>query len=79
MAEVMQDLDSAAEDVGIERAAPTVDMDSLIYSGMQRALRIMHTNGQAMDQLLMTQFTACWIDAFVVGLNFEKRRQERLS
>jgi hypothetical protein len=73
----MQDLDAAAEDVGIERAAPVVDMDSLIYSAMQRALRIMRFNGQA-DQTLHTQFTACWIDAFVIGLNFQKRRQEKL-
>jgi hypothetical protein len=78
MSLIMQDLDAASEDVGIERAAPTVDMESLIYAAMQRALRIMLHNGQS-DQELMTQFTACWIDAFVIGLNFEKRRREQLS
>lgn len=79
MSEVLQDLDRAAEDVGIERTAGTVDMDSLGYVAVQRAIRIMATNEQVPTERALAQIAACWIDAFVTGLNFQKRRNNSQS
>ena len=80
MSEVMLDLDDAATDVGIDRTVGTddVDMESLLYSAMQRALRIIMQNGDAPDPKNMTQFSACWIDAFVIGMHFHKRKAKKL-
>ena len=66
MAEVVQDLDDAATDVGIERTIP-VDIESLSYMAIQRGLRVT-------DKTTIEPFAVAWIDGFTAGLNFQKRR-----
>lgn len=67
MAEVVQDLDAAALDVGVERTIP-VDIHSLSYMAVQRGLRVPNRD-------CIETFGVAWIDGFAAGMNFQKRRE----
>jgi hypothetical protein len=70
MAECVQDLDAAADDgVSYERIIGPVDIRSLTYMATQRALRINVPGG-----LTLAYAGAGWIDGFMAGVNFQKRR-----
>lgn len=69
MAEVVQDLDAAGEDVGIERTLP-VDPESISYFAFQRGLRVPNEPPQIV-------FPIAWIDGFAAGYFFHKRQAEK--
>lgn len=74
MAEAVQDLDSAAEDVGFERTVATAaDMESLIYMAQQRLLRS-EMQGGASDEV---KKIALWCDGFMLGQQFAKLKAKR--
>ncbi|MEI7780347.1 MAG: hypothetical protein WCJ18_00305 [Planctomycetota bacterium] len=73
MAEVVQDLDAAADDgVALERIIGAVDGESLAYVASQRALRI--GSGKSLEAVAETG--AAWIDGFMAGVNFHKRKNQ---
>lgn len=73
MAEVVQDLDSAADDgTAMERIIGQIDLESLAYVASQRILRIPGATAAQAATL-----GAQWIDGFMTGVNFNKRRTER--
>ena len=84
LCEVVQDFDAASDDgFGIGRLAKT-DESSLIYMALQRALRIdpaviFNRPGDTAlpAQARMTAIAAAaWIDGFVAGQNYGKRKSE---
>lgn len=73
MAECVQDVDAAADDgVAIERIIGKVDMKSLAYMASQRALRM----GTA-TRHPTAAVGAGWIDGFMAGVNFQKRKSSQ--
>lgn len=74
IAEVVQDLDDAADDVGLNRTVD-VDGDSLVYAAWQRALRMRSIVTEKEEHKL----AAAWIDGFATGLNFQRRRDQNSS
>lgn len=82
MAEVVQDLDSAADDgLGLERLA-LADPDSMAYMGIQRAMRIANPDPSRMAMDGRTARTvetigAAWMDGFVAGMEFQRRKDKR--
>ena len=74
IAEVVQDLDAAAEDVGMNRTID-VDSDSLVYAAWQRALRMRSIVTQKEEH----KTAAAWIDGFAAGFNFQRRRNKKDS
>jgi hypothetical protein len=73
MAEVVQDLDSAADDgTAMERIIGRIDLESLAYVASQRILRI--PGATLADAATLG---AQWIDGFMAGVNFNKRKTER--
>lgn len=70
LCECVQDLDTAAEDVRLERILDNVDQHSLAYVATQRALRAL---GVADRQVALS---ATWIDGFTAGMLFQRRRSE---
>lgn len=76
MAEVVQDLDSAADDsAGFNRlVSPLVDPESLTYMASQRGLRASYATPNGGDQVMLA---AAWLDGFVAGALFTKIKTER--
>lgn len=75
MAEVVQDLDSAADDgTNFERlVAPIVDPASLAYMASQRGLRaytMLSGGGQV-------RLSAAWLDGFIAGAMYQKRKADQ--
>lgn len=70
MAEVVQDLDYASEDVGLERTL-AVDAESVTYMALQRGVRVPEGRPR------LETFAVAWIDGFAAGMNFQKRKAER--
>jgi hypothetical protein len=71
MAECVQDVDAAADDgIAMERIIGKVDMNSLAYMASQRALRL----GRGVDPRVTAAIGAGWLDGFMAGVNFQKRR-----
>lgn len=69
LAAVLQDFDSAADDgTSFARlASPVIDPESLVYMASQRAMRAAElTDG--------VQLKAAWMDGFMAGALFQKRR-----
>jgi hypothetical protein len=76
MAECVQDVDAAADDgIAMERIIGKVDMRSLAYMASQRALRIKIPPGG----LTVAAAGAGWIDGFMAGVNFQKRRSVEIT
>lgn len=71
MAEVVQDLDAAAEDgMSADRIVGDLDMASVAYMASQRVLRAQNLlKGSAMAPL--------WFDAFVIGVMYQRRKDQR--
>lgn len=72
MSAVMQDLDAAADDkIAIDRIiGNTVDLPSLEYMSVYRV-----ANGLPMMKVNpLAVMGASWIDGFMAGLNFQKRK-----
>lgn len=68
MAEVIQDLDSAADDgLPADRIVADLDLSAVAYIAKQRALR-------AQNMLKGHQVAPTWFDAFVVGVMFQRRK-----
>ncbi len=81
MAEVVQDLDAAADDgVAMERIIGKIDIESLAYVASQRISRM---PGWGTPEPLRVQQAAAlggaWVDGFMAGINFNKRRTERMN
>lgn len=77
MAEIVQDMDAAAEDkVGLQRIIGDIDLQSLAYVAEQRAMRA--AMWAKSDPLAsadpIAQLGGMWIDAFKAGVEFQKRR-----
>lgn len=72
LCEIVQDYDSAADDgATVEQLVnPVVDLESLLYTAEQRALR---ASKALRDPFLALQ--AMWLDAFIVGALYQKRKQ----
>lgn len=75
MAEIVQDLDSAADDgTKLDRlVSPIVDTASLAYMASQRGLRaytMLSGGGQV-------RLSAAWLEGFVAGAMYLKRKTER--
>lgn len=68
MAEVMQDFDQAADEGADFDRLVGVDTESLFYGATQRSLRI--PVGTPVTQ----HASAAWIDGFVLGMNFQRRK-----
>lgn len=69
MAEVVQDLDNAADDgLSADRIVADLDMTSVAYMAEQRALR-----AQAGGMVP----AALWFDAFVMGVMFQRRKSSK--
>ena len=67
MAAIVQDLDAAADDgIAMERIIGAIDGESLAYVANQRALR--------MGGGILTG--AAWLDGFIAGANFNKRKNQ---
>jgi hypothetical protein len=78
MAECVQDVDAAADDgLAMERIVGKVDMHSLAYMASQRVLRIAgRITGLASGER-KAALGATWIDGFMAGVNFQKRRDSK--
>lgn len=79
LAEIVQDFDSAADDgTKFDRlVAPIVDIPSLTYVAEQRALRMQMADNPLIVQSAQTRMIklqAAWIDGFVAGASFHKRK-----
>lgn len=73
MAEIVQDLDAAADDrIALERILGPVDAASLAYMAEQRGLRAAMFLSRDRMNLAMA---AAWVDAFKAGMEFQKRRK----
>ncbi len=80
MAEVVQDLDAAADDgVAMERIIGKIDIDSLAYVASQRISRLPNIWGTPASQQAQqaAALGGAWVDGFMAGINFNKRRTER--
>jgi hypothetical protein len=80
MAEVVQDLDAAADDgVAMERIIGKIDIDSLAYVASQRISRLPNIWGTPESQQVQqaAALGGAWVDGFMAGINFNKRRTER--
>jgi hypothetical protein len=74
MAECVQDVDAAADDgIALERIIGKVDMESLAYVASLRALRMKFRPGDPRAGTTAA-IGAVWIDGFIAGVNFQKRR-----
>lgn len=77
MAEVVQDLDTASDD-GTSFArlvGPLVDPQSIAYMAQQRGLRaytMLKGGGE-------TRMAATWLDGFIAGMLYQKRKTERAT
>jgi hypothetical protein len=70
LAEVVQDLDAAAEDgTTMEKIIGKIDLESLAYVASQRILRL-----PGMTKVQAASLGGAWIDGFMAGVNFNKRR-----
>ena len=75
MAEVVQDMDAAADEGNFDRIIrPVVDMESLAYVAEQRAMRVV---GPLASQEVYVKLQAAWLDAFIAGALYQKRKMER--
>ncbi len=71
MAEIVQDLDAAADDgLSMQRIIGPVDAKSLAYMAGQRGLRAKGLI--AFDP--RAALGAAWLDGFMAGVNFQKRK-----
>jgi hypothetical protein len=80
MAEVVQDLDAAADDgVAMERIIGKIDIESLAYIASQRISRLPDIWGTPASQQVQqaAALGGAWVDGFMAGINFNKRRTER--
>lgn len=68
MAEVVQDLDAAADDgMVLDRIVADLDATAVAYMAQQRALRAgMDLSGAAL-----------WIDAFVLGVMYQRQKDQK--
>lgn len=73
MSAIVQDIDAASEDVGFERTIGNVDPESLCYVAEQRALRVRLAQ-QIRSQGEVEALAAAWIDGFVAGREFNRRK-----
>lgn len=74
MAEVVQDLDAAAEDgVPIETIVANLDLPSLAYMASQRGLRAYNLPLDGWT----TKLSAAWFEAFVMGVMYQRRKDQR--
>lgn len=73
MSECVLELDAAADDgVAMERIVGKIDMKSLAYMASQRALR-----GTGLVKFSpVAALGGSWVDGFMAGVNFQKRRSE---
>jgi hypothetical protein len=70
LAEVVQDLDAAADDgTAMETIIGKIDLESLAYVASQRILRL-----PGMTKVQAATLGGSWIDGFMAGVNFNKRR-----
>ena len=73
LAEVVQDLDAAADDgIAIERIIGQIDLDSLAYTAYQRVMRAAQVPSSP------ETLGATWVDGFMAGVNFQKRKTDRV-
>lgn len=74
MAEVVQDLDAAADDgLPFERIVSDLDMASVSYMATQRVLRAQTLlKGSARHAML-----PLWFEAFVMGVMYQRRKDQR--
>jgi len=78
MAECVQDVDTAADDgLAMERIIGKVDMKSLAYMASQRALRMKVAQSPVGFPMQTAAIGAGWIDGFMAGVNFQKRRSSQ--
>ena len=71
MSEVVLDLDAAADDkIAMERIIGGIDLASLAYMSTGR---VVHGLGMVKANPVAAM-GGCWIDGFMAGLNFQKRR-----
>jgi hypothetical protein len=76
MAEVLQDLDAAADDsVDMDRIIGNIDMESLAYVAHQRALRVQGS----WPTITLATIGGTWVDGFIAGRNFQKRQAKKDS
>jgi hypothetical protein len=76
----VQDLDAAADDgVAMERIIGKIDIDSLAYVASQRISRLPNIWGTPESQQVeqTAALGGAWVDGFMAGINFNKRRTER--
>lgn len=81
LAEIVQDFDSAADDgTQFDRLVkPIVDVESLTYVAEQRVLRMQMAINPLIAQSPAAQSAkigGAWIDGFVAGALFQKRRMK---
>lgn len=78
LAAVVQDFDSATDDgTAFDRlVSPIIDTESLIYVAQQRALRASMANPLTGRRPIIDEvkLAAVWIDAFVAGAMYAKRK-----
>jgi hypothetical protein len=74
MAEVVQDLDAAAEDrVPIETIVKDLDKTSVAYVALQRALRAQTMlPGGPRDAM-----APLWFEGFIMGVMYQRRKDQR--
>lgn len=77
LAEVVQDLDTAAVDgLTIERISD-VDVESIAYVAIERGKRIAAIEHGSLSPCAAAILAGgAWIDGFVTGVNFQKRRAQ---
>lgn len=74
MAEVIQDLDTAAEDgVSIESIVKDLDLPSVAYMGTQRGLRAYHLPVDGWT----TKLSTAWFEAFIMGVMYQRRKDQQ--
>ena len=78
MAEVVQDLDAAADDeLTIERISD-VDVNSMGYVALQRGKRLAAAESNLNVPFIAEVFAGgAWIDGFLTGVNFQKRKARK--
>lgn len=74
MAEVVQDLDAAADDgMSADRIVSDLDMASVAYMASQRGLRAY----QLPIDGWTTKLSAAWLEAFVMGVMYQRRKDQK--
>lgn len=73
IAEVIQDLDSAAEDgLSVDRIVADLDVASVMYAASQRGLRAYHLPVDGWT----TKLSTTWFEAFIMGVMYQRRKDQ---